>query len=253
MRRAALPARMLHTIPDSLSLEKAALAEPAAVAWHGVERAGDVRGKRVAVIGSGPIGLLVVAVALHHGAAEVVATDLQVRPREVATSLGARSIDARDEAAIARLAADVVVESSGTVPGLAAAVSACARGGTVVMLGLQRNGAVEAPLATAITRELALVGSFRFAAELDPVIEALADGSSSSTVSSVTCCRRRAPSRRSPWRRMPARPRRCCSPSRRRSHDVPVAAHRDGAEWFGEVVRRRGAGGSTGCRVHRRR
>ncbi|MEU1970048.1 zinc-binding dehydrogenase [Microbacterium sp. NPDC019599] len=177
VHRAALPSRMLHPVPDSLSLARAALVEPAAVAWHGLERAGDVRGKRVAVIGSGPIGLLVTAVARHHGAAEIIATDLEPLPRRIAESLGARTLDARDAEAIAALHADVVVESSGTVPGLAAAIEAAARGGTVVMLGLQRHGSVEAPLATAITRELSLVGSFRFGADLEPVIAALADGS----------------------------------------------------------------------------
>ncbi|MFH8249679.1 zinc-binding dehydrogenase [Microbacterium sp. B2969] len=176
-RRVALPSRMLHTVPDALPLARAVLAEPAAVAWHGLGRAGEVPGKRVAVIGSGPIGLLVVAVALHHGATEIVATDLEPAPRRIAESLGARTLDARDHEAIAALHADIVVESSGTVPGLAAAIAACRRGGTVVMLGLQRHGAVEAPLATAITRELNLVGSFRFGDEFDEVIAALADGS----------------------------------------------------------------------------
>ena len=176
-RRVALPTRLLHAVPDSLSLQQAALAEPATVAWHGLERAGDVRGKRVAVIGSGPIGLLVIAAAKHHGAAEIIATDLHELPRTLAAGLGARAIDARDADAIAALHADVVIESSGTVPGLHAAISAAVRGGTVVMLGLQRAGDIEAPIATAITRELTLTGSFRFAGEFDQVIAALADGS----------------------------------------------------------------------------
>ncbi|TDN92375.1 zinc-binding dehydrogenase [Microbacterium sp. BK668] len=175
-RRVALPARMLHPVPDTLPLSLAVLAEPAAVAWHALARAGGVRGRRVAVVGAGPIGLLVVAVALHHGAEEVVATDLEASPRRIAGSLGARTLDARDDEAIGALHADVVVESSGTVPGLSAAIQACARGGTVVMLGLQRHGDVAAPLATAITRELDLVGSFRFGDEFDEVIEALAAG-----------------------------------------------------------------------------
>ena len=176
-RRVALPARMLHPVPDGLPLEVAALAEPAAVAWHAVERAGDVRGRRVAVIGAGPIGLLVVSAARRHGAAEVIATDLHSLPLGLAGALGARAIDARDADAIASVHADVVIESSGTVPGLSAAISACTRGGTVVLLGLQRSGAVEAELATVISRELSLVGSFRFGAEFEPVISALADGS----------------------------------------------------------------------------
>ena len=175
--RVALPARMLYPLPETLDLRRGALAEPAAVAWHAVERAGSVTGLRVVVIGSGPIGLLAAAVALHHGAAEVIATDLHSRPREIAEQLGARTLDAREGEAIAALHADVVIESSGTVPGLAAAVSAAQRGGTVVLVGLQRSGDVPAPVATAITRELTLVGSFRFGAEFADVIAALADGS----------------------------------------------------------------------------
>ncbi len=175
--RVALPSRMLHVLPEGLPLERAALAEPAAVAWHGLERAGDVRGRRVAVIGAGPIGQLAIAVARHHGAAEVVATDLHDLPRRIAESHGATTLAATDAEAIAALHADVVVESSGTVPGLASAIAAAGRGATVVLLGLQRAGDVPAAMATAITRELALVGSFRFAGEFGAVLDALADGS----------------------------------------------------------------------------
>ncbi|GAA1947655.1 hypothetical protein GCM10009717_12500 [Agromyces allii] len=63
------------------------------------------------------------------------------------------------------------------MPGLASAIEAARRGGTVVLLGLQRAGDVPAAVATAITRELTIVGSFRFADEFDDVIAALADGS----------------------------------------------------------------------------
>lgn len=175
--RVALPARMLRAIPDGLGLRLAALAEPAAVAWHGVGQAGDVAGKRVLVIGAGPIGALAIAVAKHHGASEIRATDLHEHPRSLAERLGATAMDATDAAAIAAVHADVVIESSGTVPGLAAAISGARRGGTVVMLGLQRAGDVSVPMATAITRELTLVGSFRFNDELDEVLAALADGS----------------------------------------------------------------------------
>ncbi len=175
--RVAVPARMLHAVPAALDLRTAALAEPAAVAWHGLRRAGDVRGRSVAVIGAGPIGQLVAAAAQRDGAALVTVTDLEAGPREIAEARGIRGLDARDEESITALQADVVVESSGTVPGLAAAIGAAARGGTVVMLGLQRAGDTAAPIATAITRELNLLGSFRFAGEFDEVIAALADDS----------------------------------------------------------------------------
>ncbi|WP_072314175.1 zinc-binding dehydrogenase [Agrococcus sp. Marseille-P2731] len=175
--RAALPSRMLRELPAGLDLRLAALAEPAAVAWHGVGQAGDVSGRRVLVIGAGPIGALAIAVARHHGASEVLATDLHEHPRALAERLGATAMHATDAEGIAAVHADVVIESSGTVPGLAAAISGARRGGTVVMLGLQRAGDVAVPMASAITRELTLVGSFRFNDELDEVLDALADGS----------------------------------------------------------------------------
>lgn len=177
-RRVALPARMLRPLPTGLDLRTAAAAEPASVAWHGVARAGDVRGARALVIGAGPIGLLAASVLRRHGVADLVVSDLFERPLEIARDLGAhRTIDARDTDALADLAADVVIEASGSVPGLVTALDATIRGGTVLMLGLQRAGEIAVPMATAITRELTLAGSFRFDTEIGPVIDALADGS----------------------------------------------------------------------------
>ena len=57
-REVVLPAAMLRELPAGIDLRLAALAEPAAVAWHAVSQAGDLYGKRVLVIGSGPIGAL---------------------------------------------------------------------------------------------------------------------------------------------------------------------------------------------------
>lgn len=176
--RVVLPTRMLRALPQGLPLRTAALAEPAAVAWHAVHRAGEVRGKRVLVIGSGPIGALAVAVLHRAGAAEIVATDLHERPRSIAAAAGAtRTIDARDAEAVAAVDADIVIESSGTAPGLAAAIGGATRGGRVVLVGLLPPGDQPVPVARAIARELELVGSFRFADEIDEVIAALADGS----------------------------------------------------------------------------
>jgi L-idonate 5-dehydrogenase len=173
-----LPATMLRELPAGLDLRVAALAEPAGVAWHAVAQAGDLRGKRVLVVGSGPIGALAVAVASRAGAAEIVAVDLHDKPLEIATAVGAtRTLEAADAAAIGAVDADVVIESSGNHRGLASAIAGATRGGTVVMVGLLPSGDQPVPIASAITRELRLVGSFRFNDEIDAVIAALADGS----------------------------------------------------------------------------
>jgi 2-desacetyl-2-hydroxyethyl bacteriochlorophyllide A dehydrogenase len=176
--RVVLPARMLRPLPDGVSLRRATLAEPAAVAWHAVARAGAVAGRTAMVVGCGPIGALAVGVLRRAGAAEIVAVDLHERPLAIATAVGAtRTLHAGDADAIAAVAADVVLECSGNPRGLASAVRGAVRGGRVVMVGLLPPGEQPALISLAITRELELVGSFRFNAEIDAVLAALADGS----------------------------------------------------------------------------
>ncbi|MFP5020761.1 zinc-binding dehydrogenase [Pseudonocardia phyllosphaerae] len=176
-RQVVLPVSMLRELPPGLDLRLAALAEPAAVAWHAVGRAGPLTGRRVLVVGSGPIGALAVAVARRAGASEVVATDLHETPLQIAHMVGAtRTLSATDTDGIAEVDADVVIESSGTHRGLASAIAGATRGGTVVMVGLLPNGDQPVPVASAITRELRLLGSFRFNDEIDEVVAALADG-----------------------------------------------------------------------------
>lgn len=179
--RVVLPARMLRPLPAGLPLRRAALAEPAAVAWHAVARAGDVAGRSVLVVGCGPIGGLVVAVLRRLGAASITAVDVREEPLALARSLGATAVVRAGQpgsaGSVAAVQADVVVEASGTVPGLETAVRGAVRGGRVVLLGLLPPGPQPLPVSLAITRELELVGSYRFVDEIDDVLVALADGS----------------------------------------------------------------------------
>lgn len=177
-RYVTLPVRMLRPLPGGVNLRTAALIEPASVAWHAVSRAGDVSGKTALVIGSGPIGALAVAVLKRAGAARITAVDLHPKPLEIAKAVGADEvINAASTAAIAAVEADIVIESSGNHHGLASAINGAVRGGTVVMVGLLPTGAQPVPISLAITRELELIGSFRFNDEIDQVIAAVADGS----------------------------------------------------------------------------
>ncbi|WP_327118641.1 alcohol dehydrogenase catalytic domain-containing protein [Nocardia sp. NBC_01730] len=179
-RYAVLPSRMLRALPPDLSLRTAAVAEPAAVAWHAVSRAGEVAGKTALVVGSGPIGALVVSVLRRAGARAIAAVDVDVHdyPLAIARQLGATTtLKADNTEAIAAVDADVVIECSGNRHGLESAIRGATRGGQVVLLGLLPTGLQPSPLSLVITRELAVVGSFRFNDEIDAVLEALADGS----------------------------------------------------------------------------
>lgn len=178
LRYANLPTRMLRPLPRELPLRRAALVEPASVAWHAVARAGEVRGKSALVVGCGPIGALAIAVLKRAGASHITAVDMHAKPLEIAAAVGGDALlRADDAAAIAAVEADVVIESSGNRFGLASAINGAVRGGRVVMVGLLPSGEQPVAISLAIVRELELVGSFRFNDEIDEVIAALADGS----------------------------------------------------------------------------
>lgn len=63
-------------LPDDLTYDEGAMIEPLAVAVHAIRQAGDVSGKKIAVLGAGPIGILVAQVAKGMGADAVMVTDI---------------------------------------------------------------------------------------------------------------------------------------------------------------------------------
>lgn len=89
-----VPARMVHKMPDGLSMEQGALVEPAAVALHAVRMSNIKAGDTAAVFGAGPIGLLVVEALRVAGAGQVHVVEPSPERRQKALDLGATS--ARD-------------------------------------------------------------------------------------------------------------------------------------------------------------
>jgi L-idonate 5-dehydrogenase len=173
----ATPAQCVP-IPEHVSFEAAALSEPLAVCLHAVNR-GNVAGKHVAVIGAGPIGLLTLLAAKMKGAAETTMVDIAAAPLAFATRLGAdRVVDlsADPEGLKTIPAPDVVIEAAGSPAALDGAITAVRRGGTVVLLGSLPGGSFPAPMNPVMTKELDLVGSFRFDNEFSEAVRLISAG-----------------------------------------------------------------------------
>ncbi|MFD7511799.1 L-idonate 5-dehydrogenase [Streptomyces sp. NPDC059853] len=169
-------AEQVRPLPPGVGTEHGALAEPLAVALHAVHRAPDPRGRTVLVNGAGPIGALIVAAALHRGAAAVVAADLSAASLAVARAMGAT--DTRDLSDGAALPEDVeiVFEASGAPAALGPVLRSTARGGTLVQVGNLPGAPAPAALGDLVTREIDWRGSYRFAGEIDDALAALRDG-----------------------------------------------------------------------------
>lgn len=177
--RMLIDAEQCVPVPEATDLSEAACAEPLAVCLHAGHMAGDMAGKRVLVTGSGPIGALCCAVARHHGAAEVVVTDLQDIPLQVASAMGATQVVnvMTNAAALEPFKADkgyfhTVFECSAAAPALATAI-ACARPqGRIVQVGV--TGDLPMPIQPLVGKELTLQGTQRFRhSEFDAAVEAI--------------------------------------------------------------------------------
>ena len=168
-------------VADGVPLRLAALAEPFSVGLHAVSRAGSLLGKRVLVSGCGPIGVLAVAAARVHGAAEVVATDVVDPPLAVARALGAaQTINvAQDTGWVQRYSKDkgsfdVMLECSGNERALRDGLEVMRPRGVVVQLGL--GGDVRIPQNMVVAKELSICGSFRFHQEFALAVRLINEG-----------------------------------------------------------------------------
>jgi L-iditol 2-dehydrogenase len=131
----AWPTSALHPLPDSFDGITGAMLEPLGVAIHALDL-GHIRlGTDVAVVGCGPIGLLVVATARAAGARVALAVDPLEHRRAAATQAGAELVVAPEDAP-ADLQADVAFEVAGTDPAVDLAMRATRPGGRVVLAGI---------------------------------------------------------------------------------------------------------------------
>ncbi|CAN5450552.1 galactitol-1-phosphate 5-dehydrogenase [soil metagenome] len=167
----AVPARVLCALPEGLSYERAAMVEPVSVAVHGVHRAGIGPGSRVAVIGVGMIGLLVVQVLKAKGAGEVIAVDIDPAKLELALALGAD----RTAASSAGMELDAAIEAVGVASTVEMAIRSVRKGGSVGLVG-NLSPSVEIPLQAVVTRELTLSGSCASQGDYGESLDLIASG-----------------------------------------------------------------------------
>jgi L-iditol 2-dehydrogenase len=123
------PSRRLHPLPDAFSDDEGALLEPLGVALHALDL-GHLRvASTVAVIGCGPIGLMLVQLARLAGATRVLAAEPLPHRLDAAMKCGAEPVG---EAG----AADVVFEVSGSESAVEAALRVAKPGAKVVLVGI---------------------------------------------------------------------------------------------------------------------
>lgn len=158
-----VPEGNLVEVPQNVPLERAALAEPIAVAWHAARLAlapGEREiPTRAAVIGGGAIGLSSALCLRAQGCAEV-----EVVERNPARRERLREILGREILHEVPQGVPAVIDAVGAAATRDAACAAAAPGGVIVHVGLAEDtGGVDARRLT--LQEIAFVGTYTYTAQ----------------------------------------------------------------------------------------
>jgi len=159
--------RYVYKLPVHLSFEAGALIEPLAVAVHAVKRAKIGVGDHVAIIGAGPIGILVAAVCKAAGAEEIIVSDIADVRLEAALAMGAtRVVNSAKESVL-----DVVGQLTGgrgigrsfeCVGGeetFGQAMRCLCKGGIATIVGIFETPTIEIPVTLFVSREITVQGA----------------------------------------------------------------------------------------------
>ncbi len=171
------PADMLVKMPEGMTWEQAALAEPLTISLHGIHRGGLKAGEYCAVIGAGTIGLVAGLVAQAYGG-HAILMDLVQERLDFAKSLGIEyTINSGKEDPVERIKeitggemAQQVMECSGANPAIRGALDYVCHAGRITLTGWPKK---ETSLPTdMITRkEIDIRGARTSAGEFEEALE----------------------------------------------------------------------------------
>jgi L-iditol 2-dehydrogenase len=159
--------RLLHPVPDHVEPDEATLLEPLGVALHALELASLERGGRAAVVGCGPLGLLLVELLVHAGMRVCAVEPL---PHRLAAAVERGAEEQRFEV-------DAAFEVAGTDEAVAAALELTRPGGRVVLVGIPDGDRTTLTASIARRKGLTLLLSRRMTEnDFRRAIDQVADG-----------------------------------------------------------------------------
>lgn len=169
--------KYVYKLPEYLSYDTAALIEPLAVAVHAVRRAKVSLGDKLAVLGAGPVGILIAALCKQAGAEEVLVVDLAEHRLKVARDFGAtRTVNPDSAEEIVReitggRGLDKTFECVGIEATLIQAMSLLKLGGLATTIGIFEQPKVTIPAALFVAKEITVQGSQGYCWDFDTALE----------------------------------------------------------------------------------
>nr|CAD6618059.1 NAD(P)-dependent alcohol dehydrogenase [Rhizobium sp. Khangiran2] len=177
------PAAFTYKLPDNVSFAEGAMVEPFAIGMQAATRARLQPGDVAAVIGCGPIGIMVALAALAAGCSRVFISDLSSEklamaeqyPGILPVNITERPFAGVIAEATGGWGADVVFEASGSPRAFDGLFDLVRPGGAVVLVGLPVEK-VSFDVAGAISKEVRIETVFRYANIFHRALELIASG-----------------------------------------------------------------------------
>ena len=165
----AFDASKVLKLPPGMSLEHGAMIEPLAVALHALARGGGAAGKKVLVLGAGPIGNLVAQAAKGTGATDVLLSDVSDYRLELAARCGLplgvnpsrQDLAAEVLARFGEGKADLILECVGGQKTIESAVAVARKGTDIIVVGVYGDKPV-VDMGVVQDRELRLIGTLMY-------------------------------------------------------------------------------------------
>jgi len=140
----AVSAALVIKLPENMSFDNGAMVEPVAVGVHAVRRLGVVKGRKILVLGAGPIGNLTAQAALGLGADTVLITDVSDFRLDVASRCGIRHtvnvkkklLEEKIEEVFGPDRADAVIECVGAQDTMESAIALARKGSDIIVVGV---------------------------------------------------------------------------------------------------------------------
>ncbi|MBT1091838.1 alcohol dehydrogenase catalytic domain-containing protein [Streptomyces sp. Tu102] len=134
-----LPARLLHVLPDDCDLTAAALLEPAACIAAAAIKAHALPGERVAVVGTGTLGMFAVQFLKAGSPGELLVVGARRDREALSRQYGATDFRTKDQELPDDF--DVVIETAGSADAARVSAALLRRGGRLVLTGIPAPGA----------------------------------------------------------------------------------------------------------------
>ena len=173
----AHPANMLVKVPDDMPWDIIPMAEPLAIALHGLHRLQLKVGEHIAVNGAGTIGLLAALTAIHYGA-EPILIDLVEERLAFARTLGVKhTINLKTDDLVEKVRectngrmAECVMEASGANSAIRATLDIVSYAGRIALTGWPKNE-TSLPTDMITKKELDVRGARTSAGEFEEAVD----------------------------------------------------------------------------------